>query len=462
MPADQLGSVLRWDRNMLLYYLLLRGWIFLGESEWMLRSLSTLFGVATIVGVYLLGRFLFSRGAGLLAAGLLTVHATHVRWSQEARSYALLALLLVLSCGLFVRAVVAGRDPKRWIAYAIVSILAVYSHAFALLVLLAQWLSLGVSGLRRLDPRVGIRLVIWPGLAVAPILSFLSLENVGQLDWVPPFTLDAALVALRQLSGDGGNLLLLLYLLGAAGAFVIVPRSGPGPEPALGPRWIPRLLGLWWLLPLAVLGGASVLFRPVFVDRYVFMSVPAVTLLAGEGLLRWARVAGRRGPLLAAAAALGVLALSVRGLIQYYDLRRADRNEWWPAAEYVLTHRAAGDEAFVYPYSAPFRYHLRRAVLTRGKDAGGTVPVRSFFQPSRAVVTEAAAGLERVWLIAPPDILPRTGHHERLRRHLSTVRAALQERFRLVEERQFPGQSATTAVQLYVRNPTGPGPGGAP
>jgi mannosyltransferase len=49
----------QWEADMLFYYLLLRLWLYLGESEWILRSLSVVFGVATIPAVYILGMRLF-------------------------------------------------------------------------------------------------------------------------------------------------------------------------------------------------------------------------------------------------------------------------------------------------------------------------------------------------------------------------------------------------------------------
>ena len=50
---------------MLFGHLLLRLWLYLGESEWILRSLSVVFGVATVPAVYILGMRLFGPKAGL-------------------------------------------------------------------------------------------------------------------------------------------------------------------------------------------------------------------------------------------------------------------------------------------------------------------------------------------------------------------------------------------------------------
>src|SRR5579859_4149721 len=100
-----------WDfeGNMALYYLILRPWLHLGNSEVVVRGLSALFGIATIPVLYFLGSRLFNQRVGLLAAALLAVHAFHIRWSQEARSYALLVLLLTWSTLLLVSAFQAKR-----------------------------------------------------------------------------------------------------------------------------------------------------------------------------------------------------------------------------------------------------------------------------------------------------------------------------------------------------------------
>jgi uncharacterized membrane protein len=151
-----------WDfeGNMIFYYLLLRGWVHLGDSEAVVRSLSVLFGVATVAAVYDLGCRLFNRTAGLIAAALLTIHGFHILWSQQARSYALLTLLLVVSTSLLVSALQAP-DPRRtWAAYVIVSALACYCHFFAVLVLMTHWLWVGATGGRN-ELRRALAPLLW-------------------------------------------------------------------------------------------------------------------------------------------------------------------------------------------------------------------------------------------------------------------------------------------------------------
>ena len=75
------------------YFLLLHFWLMLGSSLGFLRGLSVLFSVATIPVIYALGARLFGRNAGLIAAWLLAINAFHIRYAQEIRGYAMVALL---------------------------------------------------------------------------------------------------------------------------------------------------------------------------------------------------------------------------------------------------------------------------------------------------------------------------------------------------------------------------------
>src|SRR5436309_2114673 len=120
---------------MLLYYLLLRTWVHLGSSEFVVRLLSVIFGVAAVPMVYLLGRDLFSRATGMIAAALLAVHAFHIYFSQEARSYALLVLLLIVSAYFFARLAASPERRLYRLGYPVASAPAFYAHLFALLVI---------------------------------------------------------------------------------------------------------------------------------------------------------------------------------------------------------------------------------------------------------------------------------------------------------------------------------------
>jgi mannosyltransferase len=94
------------------YYLLLHYWRALfGQSEFALRSLSVVAGLALILLTYLLGRHLFGQVTGLTAAFLGALSPFAIYYSQEARMYILLAALSAASTYLFLRLLVSKQRP---------------------------------------------------------------------------------------------------------------------------------------------------------------------------------------------------------------------------------------------------------------------------------------------------------------------------------------------------------------
>ena len=110
-----------------LYYAMLAAWSWFSTSDYWLRLLSVIFGVATIPVVYMLGRKLFGTTAALWSAAILAVLSFHVQYSQEARMYTLMALLF--ACALLALVGAARENSwKHWITYIIASTLLAYSH----------------------------------------------------------------------------------------------------------------------------------------------------------------------------------------------------------------------------------------------------------------------------------------------------------------------------------------------
>src|SRR5579864_6371309 len=90
------------EANMMLYYGLLRIWLHFGWSPVFVRSLSVLLAGAVLPAIYWLANLLYDRRVALIATALFSVNAFAVRYSQEARSYALFVLLATLSAGFLI------------------------------------------------------------------------------------------------------------------------------------------------------------------------------------------------------------------------------------------------------------------------------------------------------------------------------------------------------------------------
>ncbi len=100
--------------------------------ELALRLPSALAGTLTIPAIYALGSELFSRRIGLIASLLFAVMPFAVWYSQEARVYALLMLLVTLQMLLAYRAVKRS-CARDWLGLAGATALCLYAHYTALL-----------------------------------------------------------------------------------------------------------------------------------------------------------------------------------------------------------------------------------------------------------------------------------------------------------------------------------------
>ena len=100
-----------------LHHWLLRGWIrFAGEDEAALRLLSAVVGTLFVLAVVWSGRELFTPQAGIWGGAFAAVAPFHIYTSQEARTYALLTLMLTVTYGLLARAI--RRDTVLWWSFA--------------------------------------------------------------------------------------------------------------------------------------------------------------------------------------------------------------------------------------------------------------------------------------------------------------------------------------------------------
>src|SRR5438067_2508351 len=268
----------RREANMSFYYLLMRGWIHLGHGEAWLRALSATFGVLAIPAIYFLGRALWGRSAGLVAALLLALNAYHIRYSQEARSYSLAVLLVILSVYFLVQFIQQPSRQGHW-KYCAASALAVYSHFYAALVLLAQvvvvfkFVKFGEAAGQELRRAMHIIL-----LALIPIVVFLVATGAGPIAWLPrPGWRDVHQFAI-YLSGAGGDMLLGLYLIALVLAGIAWHRSRHEPG-----SWRYELVFAWLLLPVGIVFGLSLL-KPIFMNRFLIVVLPALCLLAAAGI----------------------------------------------------------------------------------------------------------------------------------------------------------------------------------
>ncbi|MEJ2148413.1 MAG: glycosyltransferase family 39 protein, partial [Chloroflexota bacterium] len=284
------------------YYLALAGWrALVGESEFGLRALSAFASLLTVAAVGAIGARLFDRRVGLLAALLAALSPFQVYYAQEARMYALLALLAALSIRLTAAVLTipgemaAGRfNPHRAGAiiggYVLVNAAGLYTHYSFPLVIGAETLAFVIWLLGR--PRKGHGLAVWALLQGATLLLFLpwlptALDQLAR--WprglggsVGALTLGRTLAYGVTLSPDAARSgLIPLLLVAAVGLF---PPVDPQADPRYL-RWEERL-GLvagWLLVPLVLLVGLNVMSEPFL--KFLLPAALALNLLVARGVV---------------------------------------------------------------------------------------------------------------------------------------------------------------------------------
>jgi hypothetical protein len=178
-----ISAVAQLERTPPLYYVLEWLWtqaLGFGTDPANLRFLSALFGTLTVPVAFLAARELSSRRAGVMAAALVALNPFLVWYSQEARAYALLVLLIALGVYVFGRAL-ARPTRGRLALWALVSILAIWTHYFAVFTVVpeAAWLLWSVRPRRR--PLVAVGAVGILGGSLLPLA--MSQQGSNSTEW---------------------------------------------------------------------------------------------------------------------------------------------------------------------------------------------------------------------------------------------------------------------------------------
>jgi mannosyltransferase len=354
-----------------LFYVL--AWLWerlLGWHEAGLRSLSVLFGVATVPAAYMAARERFSERAALMAAALFAVNPYFVWYSQEARAYALLVLLCTVSLLFFLRAGRDGRDTWKW---AVASALALCTHYFAALVVApeAAWLVW-----RRRSRAALVATAAVAAVAGALLPLAIAQRNSGHTLFISEIPFGRRLVSLpkKLATGELGTPTPVLGpAIGAAltaGAVLALLTSR---------RTAGLLLGLaaaTVAVALAMkLAGLDYFFPRNLIEAFV----PAL-LAIGAGL-----AAVRFGPFIGAGLVLAGIALAIQVSVN----PRLQRDDWRGAV------RALG------PAAAP-------RVLVVTPEVGRT-PL-GFYASRTAALTRAGARVTEIDVVAnarPPHFTPR-------------------------------------------------------
>ena len=424
LPLAQLAAFSARDIYPPLYSFFMALWVrAFGASEFSIRLPAAIFGTWAVLLVARLAARLYGARAALAAAFVAATSVFLVHYSQEARSYGLLALLSAAS----LLAYLDGFERwtrRRALAYLAVTLALVYTHHAGWFVVAAQHGHFAWAAWRHARLRPAWRR--WGSLQLLLLAGFLpwlgvvrgQMHHLAHAFWnAPPNALVLPKLAWEFAGSppllliEGGLIALALAPHWRAFASIAAPISGAEtagagtratapPLPERGPTGaagsepggpVPEraaLVLLWTLIPIVAPYALACLGYGTFVARVAISSALALAVLAGAG------VAHLRSPrwTLAVLAALGAFALA-----DYYGVTH--KEPWRPAIADLERDAHAGDLVLIhagYNFHTSWRYYARRGdlrvlpVYTPGSAFAGGVPDS---------LRRAFAAADRAWLV---------------------------------------------------------------
>lgn len=291
------------DNHPPLYFLIL--WAttkVFGYGELAVRLPSIAAGTLLVPALFAAGRALFDRRTGLLAAALGTFAPLVVWYSQEARMYVLVMLLVALAVWAQARIFSDGR-PRYWVAYAAFAVALIYTNYFAAIAIAIQQVAFGAAVWRRAHRGEPVQHLVtgiwitWIALvaATAPLAPF-ALEQfqhnqAGGFENLPsagaPGGADAGGLSVYALISNlvwavwgyhADSTMLRIAALWPMLMLVALLFLGRGRSPRTG-YVVAMALG-----PILALFAVGLVKRELFEVRYFAVAVPMLLLLLARAL----------------------------------------------------------------------------------------------------------------------------------------------------------------------------------
>ncbi|MEA2312987.1 MAG: mannosyltransferase [Solirubrobacteraceae bacterium] len=298
-----------------------------GYGEIAVRLPSLIAASALIPLLYVIGRDVYDRRAGLTAAGLATIAPFAVWYADEARMYAFFMLFALLAAWMQIRILRDGR-ARDCAAYVAAAVALIYTQYFGLLLIGAQQLVFAAALWSRRRDRAALRLglVAWGAwlpllvMALIPLMPF----AIGQFDaneaagkgFQVPSQTAGSLGTGEQPPGAYAALTNAVWaLLGYHSDVTMTALAALWPLLMLlallllgrGRSWATATFATAAILPAVALFALGQIKPFVFEVRYFIGAVPLALLLIARAVTSWPR---RRVPTVLATgvAALALLA----------------------------------------------------------------------------------------------------------------------------------------------------------
>ena len=363
LGVSEIVSLAARDVHPPLYYLLLHFWTKLfGDTEFAVRMLSAVFSGLTVFVVYRLALMLFNRRTAIYTALLTALSPLQVFYAQEARMYALLACLSTISVYFFLRWLKDGERLPA-VLYVISTALLLYTHLYALFVVLAQFLYFAMLLFVARDVfrerwRAWLTMCFITGLLFVPwmLIAFQQASRATGHFWIKEPDWLAPLGTLIEYSGSLWVALLLLPLF----AYGVKRCCGQHAAAQVSPfGHLKTFLLLWLVLPICLPFILSKVMTPFYLTKYTLAASLPFYLFTAIGLIQVRKTVAQTILILLICISLATV---LRG-----ELNTLKRERWRDAAYNVERQAMAGDVVLFNSAGSllSYAYYAKREELPR-------------------------------------------------------------------------------------------------
>ena len=439
--------VLNVEANQALYHIILKFWILLGDDEATLRFLSAIFSTASVPVIYLLGKELFDKNTGVVAAFLIGVNGNFIFYAQEVRGYSLLLFLTLCSSYLAVRCV-KSPSRKMWTWYVVVNILATYVHFFAVWIIIVHAALLFFLPRKDLNWKSILTSACFIIIFLCPLLLFILFRDEGQINWLwrPNFNslinLHYSLTGLHHtFSGNSRSAVVMFssftyfFLCSIPIVYFIHSWIKNGFSKI---TWRYAFIVCLLYLPIALVYWVSML-KPIFHLRYLLIVLPGFILAASFTLTRF----DKRWMSIMASTTMIICGAWIT-VDSYEDIKKPN---WRGVAEHIHSSSLNNDALFFIQEGGvlPFQYYWNKIKKPKKKVIFGNPnwPYANLFGTmQRKIDLEWIKKLsqrhERIWFV----MLTWVGKHQ-----LSQSRAWLETYYL---KKQFWDYKQRLQLELYL------------
>lgn len=325
---EMLGVVMR-DTAPPLFYVM--GWVwgkFFGYSEVALRSLPLILTVGTAVfGGMIVYRVQKDKLTAILAGGLVFFNPFLNQYAFEWRMYALLAFGVMGSTYFWI--------TKGWVWYVIFSLIALYTHHFALFTIAGQGVVFMVTDFVWKKPKTYLKQLMpyWlVGLGYVPWLYPMYLQTVrvkGAGFWLTAPKISEAVDTIYKFVVPGEAKSWLGIAVVIAVVVILIVKDWK----RWGAPWV-KLAGVFGA-PVVLAIVVSYMVTPVFYDRYLLSVAAGLAVLAALGTKKAGQVV------------LAVL-VAICGGLSWGQFTHPKKLPFRQLAEYVKSDRQPGDALINY------------------------------------------------------------------------------------------------------------------